>query len=275
MKFNPYLEVILAAIIWSTNGIFLKSLNLSPTIWSLFRLAVPTIILFIYFKIKGIKFNEKNKLFLLLISFIFGIKTLFFMLGMILAPLSTVVMVSYSWPIFAAIFSIIILKEKIVKRNIFLLVLAFIGIVLIFFRQNITFKNTIFIGLFSMLIMAILHALVIVLFKRESKLSKTKIIFYQNFLGSFMFLPFIFLNPTPTITQTGGAITYAIFIGLIAYILFFSALKKINASIASHLAYIEVIGAVFFGIIIFKEVLTWNIIVGGLFIIASAWFLKR
>lgn len=277
MKFNPYFEVIIAAIIWSTNGVFIKSLNLPSTTMAFFRLAIPTIILFTYFKIKKVKlFEDKNKFLMLFISFVVGIKTLLFMLGVQLAPLSTVVIVSYSWPIFVTILGILILKEKIVTRNIFLLLLAFIGIILIFFNQNITFENSVFLGLFLILIMAILHAFMVVLFKRESnKISKYKIVFYQNFLGFFMFLPFIFVNPIPSIGQTGVAITYAVFCGLIGYIIFFSALKRINASVASHLSYVEVISAVLFGIILFKEVLTWNIVVGGLLIISSTYLLKR
>lgn len=277
MKFNPYLEVIVAAIIWSTNGVFIKFLNLPPTTMSFFRLAIPTIILFAYFKFRKIKlFDDKNKLLLFFISFIVGIKTLLFMIGIQLAPLSTVVIVSYSWPIWATLFSVIILKEKIVTRNIFLLLLAFVGIILIFLKQNITFENLVFVGLFLILIMAVLHALMVVLSKRESnKISRYKIVFYQNFMGFFMFLPFIFINPIPSIGQTGVAITYAVFCGLIGYIIFFSALKRINASIASHLSYVEVVSAVLFSIILFKEVLTWNIVVGGLLIIVSTCLLKK
>ena len=278
MKHNPYLEVIIAATIWGTNGVFIKLLDLPPTTISFFRLAIPTIILLIYFKIRKIKlFDVENKSLMFFASFLFAIKTLLMMFGFLLSPLSTAIIVVYTWPIFATIFSIIILKEHIAKRNVYLLLLAFIGIVLIFFNQTISFENLEFLGLFFMLLVAILHALVIVIFKRESnKNSKYKTIFYQNIVGFLMFLPFIFINqPYPTLIQTGVGITYGLLIGLIGFIFFFSALKKINASTASHLTYVEVISAVIFGIIIFKEALTWNLAVGGLLIITSTYLLKR
>ncbi|MCK5062697.1 MAG: EamA family transporter, partial [Candidatus Aenigmarchaeota archaeon] len=64
-------------------------------------------------------------------------------------------------------------------------------------------------------------------------------------------------------------------IGIVGFILFFSALKKINASTASHLTYVEVISAAIFGIVLFGELLTWNVLLGGILIIASTYFLKR
>ena len=79
----------------------------------------------------------------------------------------------------------------------------------------------------------------------------------------------------PTLVQTGIGIGYGAVIGLLGFLFFFSALKKINASTASHLAYFEVVGAVLFGVILFHETLTWNVVVGGLLIICSIAFLKK
>ena len=278
MKFNPYFEVIIAAIIWGTNGVFVKLLSLPSTTIAFFRLAIPTIILLIYFQLKKVKFfTAENKLLMFFASFLFGIKTILMMLGFQFSPLGTAVIVIYTWPIFATIFSAIILKEKIVKRNIYLLVLIFIGIIFIFFNQNISFENFEFLGLIFMLIAAILQALVIVVFKKQSdKNSKYETIFYQNVVGFLMFLPFIFfIKPIPTLLQTGIGIIYGTLIGLIGFIFFFSALKKIKASTASHLTYVEVVSAVIFGVIIFKELLTWNIMIGGLLIVTSIYLLKR
>ena len=44
----PYLEVIIAAIIWGSTGVFVKFLALPPTTITFFRLAIPTLCLFIF-----------------------------------------------------------------------------------------------------------------------------------------------------------------------------------------------------------------------------------
>lgn len=278
MKLSPHLEVIIAATIWGTHGVFVKSLDLPTTTISFFRVAIPTLVLLGYFKAKKINFIDvDNKSLMLFASFVFAIKTLLTVLGFQLAPISTVILVGYTWPIFATLFSKIILKERLATQNIYLLLIAFIGIIFIFFKQTISFENLEFLGLLFILIAAILHAIVIVIFKKESdNNSKYTTIFYQNFIGFLIFLPFLFINkPLPGLIQAGIGISYGAVIGLLGFLFFFSALKKINASTASHLAYFEVIIAVLFGILLFHETLAWNTIFGGLLVLISIYFLKK
>lgn len=278
MKLNPHLEVLIAATIWGTHGVFVKSLDLAPTTISFFRVAIPTLVLLVYFRFKKSKLIDvDNKSLMLFASFLFAIKALLTVLGFQLAPISTVILVGYTWPIFATLFSRIFLNERLAAQNIFLLLLAFVGIIFIFFDQTISFKNLEFLGLLFILLAAILHSIVIVIFKKESnKNSKYTTIFYQNIIGFLIFLPFIFINkPLPSLVQTGIGIGYGAAIGLLGFLFFFSALKKIAASTASHIAYFEVIIAVLFGILLFHETLTWNVLIGGLLIISSISFLKK
>lgn len=57
---NPYLEVILASLIWSSTGVFVKYLNLAPVMMSFFRLAIPALVLLIFFNIKKIDILKKG-----------------------------------------------------------------------------------------------------------------------------------------------------------------------------------------------------------------------
>lgn len=276
MRFNPYLEVTLAAIIWGSTGSFVKYLNLPPTTITFFRVAVPTIILGIFFLIKGTRlFHSKNKL-ILIASSLNAIRMFFYFVGFTFTSIGNAVIILYTWPIFATILSVLFLKERITKKNVVLLITAFLGIVLIYLNKEISFANEDFLGMSSMLLSAIIYSSTVVIFKKESNnYSRFETVFYQNLIGSIIFLPFIFLNqPFPTLSQISVATIYAILIGVIGFGLFFSALKQINASTASLLAYVEVISGIVLGIILFNEVLTWNIVVGGLLIISSAMLIR-
>jgi len=91
-----------------------------------------------------------------------------------------------------------------------------------------------------------------------------------------LFLPLIFINqPFPSLVQIGFGSLYGLLIGITAWIFFFSALSKVKASIASHLAYAEVLWTIIFGVVIFNETLTWNMLLGGSLIIVSAIFLEK
>ena len=277
MELSPYLEVIIAATIWGSGGAFVKYLNLPPTTITFFRLAVPTLFLFIFVAIKKMKIVKKDNKLMLFASSLNAIRMFFFFLAFTYTSISNAVIILYTWPIFVTTFSVIFLKEKIKRRNVLLLLLAFIGIIFVYFNKELSFANRDFLGMTSMLLSASIYSLTLVIYKKESqKYTKLETIFYQNLVGSLIFLPFLFINqPLPTITQTTVAIVYAILIGLVGYGLFFSALKKIKASTVSHLSYFEVLSGVLFGIFLFQEILTWNIVVGGLLIIISTMLLKK
>ena len=183
----------------------------------------------------------------------------------------------YSWPVFAAIFSNLFLKEPLPRLNKILLAVAMLGIVLIYSGKRIDLNNQVFLGMSAMLLSAALYSTTVIIFKKESvRYTKLQIVFFQNLVGAFLFLPFFLLDlDALTLHKSWVASGYAFLIGIVGFGLFFSSLQKVKASTASFLAYIEVISAILFGVLLFSETLTWNVIVGGVLIIGSSVILKK
>jgi len=61
---------------------------------------------------------------------------------------------------------------------------------------------------------------------------------------------------------------------VVGYLLFFAAMKRLNALTVSGLSYIEVLSGIAFGMVLFGDRLTWNIALGGLLILGSALYLR-
>ena len=277
MALNPYLEAILAGILWGLSGIFVKYLNLPPTTVTFFRLAVPSLILLLFLLIKKIKLFHGNNKLILLASTLNAGRVYLYTVGFTFASIGNAIIILYTWPIFTTIFSILFLKEKVPKRTFFLLFIAMVGTALIYLNKEFSFSDQNFIGMTAILLSAVIYALTVIIFKKESeKYSKYETIFYQNLIGSIIFIPFIFLNkPLPTLSQTSIGIVYGALIGLVGFVFFFSALKKLKASTVSFLSYTEVVSAIILAIIFFKEALTWNMVVGGLLIILATTLIKK
>lgn len=277
MALNPYLEAILAGIIWGLSGIFVKYLHLPPTTVTFFRLAIPSLILLPFLLIKKIKLFHGNNKLILLASTLNAGRVYLYTVGFTFASIGNAIIILYTWPIFTTIFSILFLKEKVPKRTFFLLFIAMVGTALIYLNTEFSFSDKNFIGMTAMLSSAVIYALTVIIFKKESeKYSKYETIFYQNLIGSIIFIPFIFLNkPFPTLSQTSIGIVYGALIGLVGFIFFFSALKKLKASTVSFLSYTEVVSAIILAIIFFQEALTWNMVVGGLLIILATTLIKK
>jgi len=277
-KINPeYFKIVVAAIIWGSSGAFVKYLNLPSPVLSFYRLGIPTLVLGIYFVIRKEPLFRNNVRLLLIASVINAVRLFFFFIGFLNAPIGNAVIMLYSWPVFAAIFSNLFLKESLPRLNKILLAVAMLGIVLIYSGKRIDLNNQVFLGMSAMLLSAALYSTTVIIFKKESvRYTKLQIVFFQNLVGAFLFLPFFLLDlDALTLHKSWVASGYAFLIGIVGFGLFFSSLRKVKASTASFLAYIEVISAILFGVFLFSETLTWNVIVGGMLIIGSSIILKK
>lgn len=274
--FNPYVDVALAGVIWGSAGVFIKILKLSSTTVTFLRLLVPTLILLVYFSLKKQNLLKGINKQIAFASSVNGLRMYLYFLAYSLTSIGNAVIMLYTWPLFVTIYSVFLLKEKISQKKLILIIVAFIGILLMFSNKSFSFKNNDFIGMMAMLVSSAMYALTIPLFKKQlEKFTKIQTIFYQNVVGAIIFIPFLFINkPYPTISQLVTVSLYAILIGLIGFFLFFSALKKLKASTTSIMSYIEVLSAMIFGYIFFKEVPTLPMIIGGSIILLSSFLVR-
>jgi drug/metabolite transporter (DMT)-like permease len=277
MSFNPYLEVILAAIIFGTAGIFVKIIDLPATTITFFRVAAPTIILFVYFIFKHKNIFRTATKMVIFISLLNALRMYLWLFAYLHTSVGNAVIILYTWPVFTVLFGPMIIKEKLTRQKLLLTLIAFIGIIIIFSNKEISFENKDFIGMLAMLVSAMLSAITTLLFKPESKhFSKQQLVFFQNVAGAVIFLPFLFINkPFPTIPQAALSTVYSALIGLVAFLLWFSALKKIKASTLAIISYTEVVSAIILGALILGEGITWTMVVGGIIILIFSYFARK
>lgn len=286
MKRSPGVRVIAAAVVWGSSGVFVKLLGLPPTTLTFFRLAVPTAAIAGYFltgcslpgrRRPGRLSLPKLNAAVITASCLNAIRMFLYITAFTMTGVGNAVVMLYTWPVWATLLGVLFLKERLRPLNILLLGTAVIGIGVVYMRSDFTFADRDFIGMSAMLLSAFIYALTVVIFKKElSRYTGLEVTFFQNMVGTLVFFPFLLLNrPLPAPGQAGFAVIYAGLIGLFGYILFFSALKRMDASRASHLSYIEVLSGICFGALVLSERVTWNIVAGGALIVVSLLFLKR
>lgn len=273
---SPYLQIAITAALFGTVGIFIKILHLPSTTVSFFRLSVPTIILLLYFASKRKNIFKNTSKIVLFTSFLNAIRIFLWLFAYLHTSVGNGVIILYTWPIFTVLLSPLLLKEKISKQKMLLVFMAFIGIVIIFSNKEFSFQNKDFLGMSAMLVAAVLGAITTISWKKQLvSYSTTESIFYQNVVGAFLFLPFIFINsPAPSINQTIITCIYSLVIGLVAYLFWFAALKKIKASTLAIIAYTEVISAIVLAAIVLKEGITMNMVIGGGIILAVSYLAR-
>lgn len=265
----PILEVLAAALCFSSSGTWAKFADLPSTGMTFFRTAIPSFILLLYLFLLVKKAPKAPTGKMIVGSVLNAMRMLFFFIAYQYTSISNAIIMLYTWPIFASILNILLGKEKPSSKNL-LLVLAFAGIIIVYAGSELSFANHDFIGMSSMLLSSLLYSFTVIIWKGETdNYSRAEIILYQNAAAALLFAPFLFINPLPQTSQLIPALMNGVIVGLLGFIFFFSGLRQLKTSLASHLTYFEVPCAILLGVIVFKEQLSVNILAGGSMIIAS------
>lgn len=271
-----YLELVIASFIFGSLGVFVKILNLPPTTFAFFRLAIPTLVLFLFLSFKRVRLFKGKVKWMLIASTINAVRLLLWFIAYTLTTISSATLSGSIGPAFIFIYSAIFFKEKLTPLKWFLLIMAIVGIFILYSNQPITLSNNTFVGMSLALLSSALYNLTVIIFKKESlNYSPSETIFYQNFVGAFLFLPFLFINkPFPDIFQISLASFSSFLVGVVGFALYFSALRKASPAGVS-LATFDTVTAIGFGVLIFKDQLTINMIIGGILILLASFLTRR
>lgn len=277
MKQKAFWAVVLAASIAGSAGVFIKHIHLSASAIAWMRSAIPALLTAAWMFYKGIPFFRGSYKKMLSASVLNALRMYLFFVAFLYTSIGNAVILFYSWPIFAALFSLILLKERLKKRQFVLLFLAFLGLIIAYSNKEFSFEDKDFVGMIAALLSAGIYAMTVVIFKTETNnFTRNELVFYQNFVGGLVFLPF-FVLAYEAFTFNGVAlgIIYSALIGMLVFNLFFYGLKHLTATTASALMYIEVVSALIFSYFWMGDFLNTNMIVGGAIILWSSFLLTR
>ena len=181
-------------------------------------------------------------------------------------PLGISTVIQYTYPIFISIFATIFMNEKITKNIIYALILGWLGILLILNptqNQNLELEIeniTVFIAFIG----AISTALAYLTVKKLSASENVFIIIKYFPLVSLVVLsPIVLINwVTPSMSELIWIIGIGVFTQLGQTFLTIG-LKKLPASEASTINYLQVLFGSIWGIIFFKEFININFLFGS------------
>lgn len=269
--------VILAALIAGSNGILIKAMpSLSTGAIGWFRAGIPVLVL-LPGLIKSNQLRVKgNTKILVWASVINAVRTYFFLLAFIYTSVGNAVVLFYVYPLFITLIETTIYKVSINRSQIYLMLLAFVGIGFTYADKPFSFESRDFIGMLAAVLAAIGYAFFVSIFKRQTQdCNRNQLLFYQNLAGAILFLPFLLMVKQVAWPHVGIGIGYGLLIGIVQFGLFFFGLKYLNATMAASLMYLEVLSAVVLSYFILDETLTWNTYVGGTLILISSFFITR
>jgi len=273
-KFNSFnkLNLVFASLFFSLMTVCVKNIDQRIPIYELvfFRSFLSLIITSWIINIKNINPWGKNKQ-LLILRGVLGTSALICIFYAIRnMPLSISTVIQYTYPIFIAMFAGILINEKITSNLFFALIIGWLGILIILNPTQLSNINieiessTIIIALLGSIFTALAYVTV-------KKLSSTEdvyvIIKYFPLVSFITLLPIVLKNwVTPNLNELIWIVGIGLFTQLGQTFLTIG-LKNLPASEASTINYLQVIFGSIWGVLIFREVININFLLGALLVL--------
>ncbi|EDM26245.1 hypothetical protein LNTAR_24079 [Lentisphaera araneosa HTCC2155] len=275
----PIVKVILASILWGASGVYVKEADNMPVLaMAFFRSLIPSLFIYIFLKTRKApqKILRKNHKWMLLSSSLNSARTVLFFISFAYTTIGNAQITLYSWPIWAAILAYFFMKEQLSLTQVSLLCLTFIGLIFIFIQNELSFDDHNFIGIAAMALSAFLHSCSVIIFKKYGEEYRSEeIVFYQNAMTPLLLFAFcIPLFPELSTKQVIIASSFGFINGIIAFSLFFSALKQMKTASAAQITYIEPLCGLLWGYFLYQEQINLMQIIGGSLILGSTFALS-
>lgn len=255
------IAVLIAAVLWSSGGIFIKLVTLHPMQISFFRGIFAAIVFAVIFRKKAFIFNGMtfvNGIFYAAILILFVIATK-------LTTAANAIFLQYTAPIYVLIFEPLINKTELKRINVITIFVCFAGMILFFMGElSLTHVEGNIVALLS----GIAFAAFLIGMRNNKHDYQFSTIFYGNIIITLACIPTLGSLNALTMSDLLMVAFLGIFQIGIAYAIFTYGLKRVFAIEASLIAMIEPVLNPVWVLIWYGEVPSFLAIVGGLMIIS-------
>jgi drug/metabolite transporter (DMT)-like permease len=260
-----------SAVLFSIMAVMVKALSSSVPANEIifFRSFISFAIIMGMVAIGKVKFIIKEKGKAAFRGIMGGISLMLYFNAITLTSVSNAVLLSYTYPIFAAIFSNMYLNEKLTKEKVIFIISAFLGMFLIF-QLDLSALNK---GDLLALVSGITSGMAVVSIRELRKTESSwmivlSFVFFGTLFSLFYMKGNVVMPSTPGLL---ALITIGV-IGTAGQLFQTYAFKLCSTALGGVISMSSVVIATILGIIIFHDSLNLNIIIGGVLIFASATF---
>ncbi len=254
--------VFLTALLWSSGGLFIKLISLSPMQISFFRCLIAATVFILIFRKRVLRLNPLA----LLNSINYAIVLILFVYATKTTTAANAIFLQSTAPIYVLIFEPILTKTKYEKINIITIAVCFFGMILFFVGELSP-------GDINGNIAALLAGLAFAAFflgmkKNEGKFGEASI-FYGNILVSLFCIPFILELQTLNTNDLAMVSFLGVFQIAVPYALFSYGIQRIKAVEASIISMFEPVLNPIWVFLGYGEIPKLNAIIGGIIIITA------
>ncbi|WP_026909162.1 DMT family transporter [Paucisalibacillus globulus] len=272
---------VLVMLIFGSLGLFVKNINLSSSEIALFRGAIGSVFLigasiFIKQKVNVKLISKRNVILLILSGSAMGFNWIFLFEAYRFTTIPNSTLSYYFAPIFVMVLAPFLLKEKWTTKKAISILFGFVGLFLVIQPGVVEISGNYNhpVGIGYGLLAAGLYASVILINKFIRNLSGFQTTIMQLSIATIVMFPYVLM--TQEMDYSGIDMTSVLLIAIfgivhtgIAYLLYFSSMKKLKAQTIAVLSYIDPISAVVFATLFLNENMTAVQMLGGALILGG------
>ena len=260
-RFKGIMSAVIASVLWSIGGLLVKLLDWNPVAISGTRSIIAALVLLAYIKKPKITKSKPQ----ILGAIAYSTTVLFYVIANKLTTAANAILLQYTAPIFVALLSFWILKEKVHWYDIVSIGVVIFGMGL-FFIEDVSSGNIL--GNIIAIVSGFTLACCTLALRAQKDGSGMETICLGNLLTFIIAIPFI-LKVEATMRDLIVAISLGVFQLGISYIFYVNSLKYITALEAILIAVFEPILNPLWVYIFLREKPGINAIIGGVIVIIA------
>lgn len=256
------LFLLLAALLWSTGGFFIKWIAWNPMAISGGRSAIAALIIAVAFR-RNLKITGSPLQLAGALSY--ALTVTFFVIANKMTTAANAILLQYTAPIHVALLSAWLLNEHTTRRDWLTIAAVFAGMILFFFEQMSPGN---LIGNLCALFTGLTFALFIVLLRKQKDASPAASVFLGNVFTALAGFPFMF-DSLPSPAGWAGLIFLGVFQLGTAYVLYTLAISHVTAMEAILITLIEPVLNPVWVFFLMGEIPALTSLLGGLVIVGA------
>ena len=278
MSWIPILAVMAGAAIGASSGLYIKTLAFSSLALTGFRTGVPALLTLPAMlrggRALGLPGRRKG---LWIASAVNAVRMLLYVMAFKLTTVGNAVVLLYLWPIFALIFDSVRTKRAPGASRIALIAMSFAGVVVMNLHRGFGLSKGDLYGSLLMIVSSAGFAITAILFKKAlESVGEADAVYFQNAVGAAVYLPFLAVElGSAPLLDTGLGVFYGATVGLVGFLCFFFAMKRLPMFQYGALSYTEVPISVMVGIVFLGESFVPNQLAGAVMVVTASLLAQR
>ncbi|QZY53971.1 DMT family transporter [Crassaminicella profunda] len=268
-RFKALLFLVISAVLWSTGGILIKLVDWNPIAIAGIRSGISALVIYLYIRRKR-KNTKQKKLFKLnkvkvTGACMYASMVVLFVVATKSTTAANAILLQYTAPIWVAILSGWILKEKVKSVDWVAILFVMMGMVMFFIGD---LGSGEMFGNLVALVSGVALAGEMIMFKLQEEGTAGEMIFLGNCITLIASIPFI-LKSVPSMQSVLGLVLLGVFQLGIPFIFFSEAIPKVSAIEAILISVVEpLLNPVWVFIFVGEQPSKWALI-GGIIVVSS------